>query len=99
MHGAIAKIVVLVLLLGMGGYLLVGLSRISEAKSSSIVYSPLMSTLTPNWKAMFNGQAWLDAMTFVIQSLELGTLVHPYLGSKNFFHYRCHRFDTIQSEG
>jgi hypothetical protein len=82
---------VVVVLLGMFGYLFVGMSRISAAKSDSIVFIPLKSTFSSNWKEIYNGQAWLDAMIFVIQSMELGTLVHPYLGSKNFFHYRSHR--------
>ncbi|OXA59281.1 Sodium- and chloride-dependent GABA transporter 2 [Folsomia candida] len=89
--GQVAMLVVRVLLLAMTGYLLVGLSRISEAKGNSVVYGPLLETLRPSWMKIFKGKAWMDAMIFVIQSLELGTLVQPYLASKNFFHYRCHR--------
>lgn len=89
--GELANILVRVLILGVAGYVIVGFSRISKASSTSIVWFPLQRTLQPNWKALISGRAWVDAMLFVIQSMELGTLVHPYLGSKNFFHYRCHR--------
>lgn len=73
--GQVAMLVVRVLLLAMTGYLLVGLSRISEAKGNSVVYGPLLETLRPSWMKIFKGKAWMDAMIFVIQSLELGTLV------------------------
>lgn len=91
----IARVFVKVGLLCMSGYVVIILIRVMSATEGnyldSVTLRPLFSTLSPKWIHLFSGNAWIDALFFVINTLELGTLIHGYLGSKLFYHYRTYR--------
>lgn len=100
--GAGMKVVLRLLLLFLVGYTFTGYARISpsveqirnytmDLGKSKLLYIPLKVTFTPHWIHIINGGTWVKATLFVMNSMELGSLVHPYLGSKVFFHYRCTR--------
>lgn len=100
--GAGMKVVLRLLLLFLIGYTFNGYSRINpsierirnytnDLGTSKLLYIPLQVTFSPKWIQIINGGAWVKATMFVMNSMELGSLVHPYLGSKVFFHYRCTR--------
>jgi len=76
-------------------YFVAGVNRVSSSSNydqeSKILFYPLKKVLSPRWEVLFTGKTWMEATHFVIQAMELGTLVHTYLGSKIFFHYRCPR--------
>ncbi|ODN00355.1 Sodium- and chloride-dependent GABA transporter 2, partial [Orchesella cincta] len=87
------KVVLRLLLLFLFGYTFNGYLRTNpkQLQENSIVYLPLRTTFAPKWEKIVDGRVWVQAIIFVVHSLELGTLVHPYLGSKTFFHYRTAR--------
>ncbi|CAL8111546.1 unnamed protein product [Orchesella dallaii] len=87
------KVVLRLLLLFLFGYTFNGYLRTNpqQLQENSIVYLPLRSTFAPKWEKIVDGRVWVQAIIFVVHSMELGTLVHPYLGSKTFFHYRTAR--------
>lgn len=95
--GQAMTVILRLLFLFLTGYTFTAYSRIhpnsaqQKVTEDSIVYLPLKLTFTPEWLKLLDGRVWAKALTFVMSSMELGTLVHMYIGSKNFYHYRCVR--------
>ncbi|CAG7823659.1 unnamed protein product, partial [Allacma fusca] len=73
------------------GYLVIVVLRTFGGKWDSLMYFPLRKALEANWSMILKGKVWMDAVFFVINTLGLVTLVHPYFASRCFFHYRTAR--------